>query len=159
MWVTALDQCELKSNGVYLSTEIYDDNEFETIITKLATLTGSSIESLQRDFGQYFFPQLMSIALKHIEKITNLFEFLIAVDNVIHIEVKKADHLAYTPTLFYDQPKSNVLIMRYVSKRKMCYFAEGLILGAAQHFNQSVSISQTQCLCKGDDHCLIRLET
>lgn len=158
-WLQTIDNCTLPSNAEYLATEVYDDEEFFIIANQLCEETGQTADNLFREFGHYFFPTLMSIAKKHIEQIDNLFEFLVAVDTVIHIEVKKADPLAYTPSLYYDTPAKNVLVMRYVSKRKMCFFAEGLILGAADYFNERVSISQSACLCKGDDHCLIRIET
>lgn len=157
-WLKALDQTELPSNGEYISTDLYDDIELTSLLGTLEKLSGKSIEELSRGFGQYFFSTLYQVALKHIEHIDDLFEFLVAVDSIIHIEVQKADPLAYTPSLFYDTPDSNVLVMRYISQRKMCYFAEGLILGAAEHFNETIKITQPECMHKGDKHCLIRVE-
>lgn len=157
-WLKTLDSCELASNGEYLSTELYEDVEFNVLVDTLGAIVEMEREDLFRGFGEYFFPVLMSLGISLVEDIDNLFDFMRAVDSVIHIEVQKSDPLAYTPTLLYDQPQDNVLIVRYVSQRKMCHFAEGLILGAAAHFNQQANIHQTKCLCKGDDHCLIRVE-
>lgn len=157
-WLKTIDSCQLASNGEYLATELYEDIEFAILVDALVARVGGSREEIYRGFGQYFFPFLMSMVIKSVEGITHLFDFLKAVDSVIHIEVRKSDALAYTPTLLYDQPQDNVLIIRYLSHRKMCHFAEGLILGAAQHYNQKVKLSQSKCLCKGDKHCLIRVE-
>lgn len=157
-WLKVVDGSDLASNGEYLSTEIYDDEELVALLSTLTKETGLDRDTLLRGFGHYFFETLMSVAKQYVETIDNLFDFLIAVDSVIHIEVQKVDPLAYTPALFYDQPSSSVLIVRYTSNRKMCHFAEGLIYGAADHFSQKVQISQSKCMCKGDDHCLIRIE-
>jgi predicted hydrocarbon binding protein len=157
-WLQTIDSCQLASNGEYLATELYEDNEFVIIVDALVERVGTSREEIYRGFGHYFFPFLMSIVIKSVEDITNLFDFLRAVDTVIHIEVRKSDALAYTPTLLYDQPHDDVLIIRYLSHRKMCHFAEGLILGAADYFHQEVKLSQSKCVCKGDEHCLIRVE-
>lgn len=157
-WLKALDQTELPSNGEYISTDLYDDSELTSLLVTLEALSGKSIEELSRGFGRYFFKTLYQVALKHIEHIDNLFEFLVAVDNIIHIEVQKADPLAYTPNLFYDNPNDSVLVMRYISQRKLCYFAEGLILGAADHFGEPVKLTQPECMHEGDKHCLIRIE-
>lgn len=157
-WLKTLDSCELASNGEYLSTELYDDAEFRVLADTLGKIVGVDREYLFRGFGEYFFPVLMSLGLTLVKDIDNLFDFMRAVDSVIHIEVQKSDPLAYMPTLLYDQPQENVLIVRYMSHRRMCHFAEGLILGAAAHFKQKVYIYQTKCLCKGDEHCLIRVE-
>jgi len=157
LWLQTVEACNLNSNGEYLSTDLYDDAEFNTLIKQLSQRLTKPENELKREFGQHFFNTLMSIAKTHVENIDNLFDFLIAVDKVIHIEVKKADPLAYTPALFYDAPSEDVLVIRYSSKRKMCHFAEGLILGAASYFNQEISLSQQVCMCKGDKHCLIKV--
>ena len=158
IWLKIVDSCVLASNGEYVSTELYNDSEFIILADALGEYVGKTREELYREFGHYFFPVLMSMAIKHVEDITDLFDFMRAVDSVIHIEVKKSDPAAYTPTLLYDQPQDDVLMVRYTSSRKMCHFAEGLILGAADYFNQPVTLSQSKCLCKGDAHCLIRIQ-
>ncbi|QOL25427.1 heme NO-binding domain-containing protein [Thalassotalea sp. LPB0316] len=157
-WLEAIDSCDLPSNGEYIATEIYDDSEFFQLAGALSKQLNVPGEDIYRAFGEYFFTTLMAIALKHVEHITDLFDFIHAVDSIIHIEVQKADPLAYTPTLLYDQPNDNTLVVRYMSKRKMCHFAEGLILGAAKHFNQPVELCQSDCMLAGDDHCLIKIQ-
>jgi len=157
-WLKAVNACQLASNAAYISTELYSDDEFEQLTIKLSSQLNIEKKDLVREFGRYFFPILLSLAHSHVKDITHLFDFLRAVDNVIHMEVQKADPLAYTPTLLYDQPEDKELIIRYISSRKMCHFAEGLILGAATHFLQNVVISQSKCMCKGDGHCLIHIK-
>ncbi|GLX81336.1 heme NO-binding domain-containing protein [Thalassotalea eurytherma] len=158
LWLEVVDSCTLASKGEYLTTEIYDDEEFFMLAHALSEKLATPAPDLYRGFGVYFFPTLMGIATKYASHVEDVFDFIIIVDSVIHTEVQKADPLAYTPTLLYDRPDDNTLVVRYLSKRKMCHFAEGLILGAAKHFNQKVELSQSQCLLKGDDHCLIRIQ-
>jgi predicted hydrocarbon binding protein len=43
--------------------------------------------------------------------------------------------------------------MGYGSPRKLCAFAEGLIEGAAAHFEEPVTISQSRCMIRGDERC------
>ncbi|MBO9490182.1 heme NO-binding domain-containing protein [Endozoicomonas sp. G2_1] len=157
VWQETIEQSQLESNGEYLATELYEDDEFNQLMSTLERITGQNNPEIQRKFGVFFFPTLFSLVQQQVKHIDNLFDFLRAVDEVIHVEVKKADPMAYTPTLLYDQPQPTTLVIRYVSRRKMCFFAEGLILGAAKHFNQTVAISQTECVCQGDEHCLIRV--
>jgi len=157
-WLKSVERAQLETNGEYISTELYDDQDFMQLLSATSSVTQASEEHLLRSFGASFFNVLYQIAKKHVIDIDNLFDFLIAVDQVIHIEVKKADPLAYTPSLFYDQPSTESLIIRYVSKRKLCFFAEGLILGAAKHFNQTINIDQIACMHQGDKHCLIKVD-
>ncbi|MBU2893645.1 heme NO-binding domain-containing protein [Colwellia sp. D2M02] len=159
IWQQVIENTALESNGIYLGSETYEDQELFSLLDELANLTDCTANDIQRSFGCFFFQTLFSLTIEHISNVDNLFDFLKAVDDVIHVEVKKADPAAYTPAFFYDSPKENILVMRYVSKRGMCYFAEGLILGAAKHFNTPVQISQSKCVHCGDDYCLINIET
>lgn len=157
-WLQCVDACKLPSNGEYLTSQIYEDSELVELSAALSDITNQPLSVLHRQFGEHFFSTLFTLTKKHVEHISTLFDFLKAVDSIIHIEVQKADPLAYTPSLFYDAPQTDTLLMRYVSKRKLCYFAEGLVLGAANHFDESVSISQDQCMHVGDKDCLIRIK-
>lgn len=157
VWQRIIDNSTLENNGVFLDSDAYNDQELISIVTELSICVSKSVDDIQREFGEFFFTTLYSLARKHVEHIDNLFEFLRAVDDVIHVEVNKSDSSAYTPAFFYDQPSDNELVMRYVSKRKMCYFAEGLIIGAARQFKTVAKISQSKCIHCGDDYCLINI--
>jgi len=158
VWQQLIDECPLKEKGIYLSTEIYGEQDFPVLLCKLSNIISKPVIEIEKSFGIEFFNTLISLAKNHIEDVDDLFKFLRAVDSVIHIEVKKSDSHAYTPTLLYDQPNENTLIIRYISKRKMCFFAEGLIEGAANYFHTPVNIFQTECIHCGDQHCLIQVE-
>lgn len=157
VWQKSLELCSFETNGVYLASESYEDKELGLLIDAVSSFTPISSSEIQRDFGTYFFKTLFALIEAHVKNIENLFDFLRAVDDVIHVEVKKADPLAYTPTFFYDQPESNTLVMRYISSRKMCFFAEGLIAGAAEQFQEEAKIDQLKCVHCGDDYCLINI--
>lgn len=158
VWQKSLEFCSFENKGVYLASETYDDRELVSLIAAVSSFTPKTSAEIQRDFGQYFFKTLFSLIAVHVKHIDNLFDFLRAVDDVIHVEVKKADPLAYTPSFFYDQPQSNVLVMRYMSSRKMCFFAEGLIAGAAEYYQEVPEIEQLKCVHCGDDYCLINIK-
>ena len=157
VWQDIIDNNDLETEGEYLASDNYGDAELITIITALSSMTNLSPEDIQREFGAVFFQTLLSLVISRVKDIDNLFDFLRAVDSVIHVEVQKSDPMAYLPSLFYDQPDSEILVIRYLSVRKMCFFAEGLIIGAANHFKQEVKIQQNQCMHEGADCCLIQV--
>jgi predicted hydrocarbon binding protein len=158
LWQQIIEETDLISQGVYLASDTYEDHELLSLISGLSNKTAIPESDIQRAFGAFFFNSLFSIMSQHVEHIDSLFDFLRAVDDVIHVEVKKADPSAYTPAFFYDQPSESTLVMRYVSKRGMCYFAEGLIIGAAKKFNTEAKISQSKCMHCGDKYCLINIK-
>jgi len=156
-WQAIIDGGASTTEGIYLIPELYADTEIVSLITSLSEKINKDGSSIQREFGQYLFPVLFSSISTLVQEITDLFDFLITVDKVIHVEVQKSDPQAYMPTLYFDSPNKQTLIVRYISSRKMCYMAEGLILGAAKHYNTPVQISQNCCLNQGDKYCIIKV--
>lgn len=158
IWQKILDCLSTTEEKIFLSTSIYDDQEFLDLVSCTEKITGLTSVVLQRDFGLFIFPALYQQMHNKVSAIKTLFEFLKAVDEVIHVEVKKADPAAYTPTMLFDKPTKEIMLIRYISKRKMCHFAEGLILGAAEFYNEDVIVSQDTCSHLGDAECIIRIQ-
>jgi len=157
LWQNCLDATTNNHQDVYLASELYDDSELVSLISAASKLTNNTVSDLLREFGAHFFTTLYSLVETKLPEGLTLFEFLELVDSVIHVEVQKSDINAYTPNLFYDSPKENELLMRYSSKRNLCYFAEGLVLGAAKQFDEQVEVTQPQCIQHGDHECLLKI--
>jgi predicted hydrocarbon binding protein len=45
--------------------------------------------------------------------------------------------------------------MGYQSTRRLCALAEGFILGAADHYGETVAIEQPRCMHRGDERCAL----
>jgi hypothetical protein len=84
-------------------------------------------------------------------------EFVLALNGIIHPEVRKLYPGADTPVFEFDTSSADTLVMNYRSKRKLCSLVEGLTEGAAAHFNESVSIQHPQCMHRGDSNCRLGL--
>lgn len=156
-WQTVIDEVNPESQGIYLASDFYPDEELLALITALSSLVSVTPAEILRQFGAFVFPTLYGSIASSLPEQNNLFDFLLSVDSVIHVQVKKSDPQAYTPTMFHDQPDENTLLLRYLSKRQLCHFAEGLILGAAEHYDTKISINQPQCTHLGDKECLIKI--
>ncbi|WP_448556032.1 heme NO-binding domain-containing protein [Thalassotalea montiporae] len=158
-WLDIVDRSELAQSSSFIATDIYEDKIFVELLTISAELLNVSLSDILTEFGEFLFPTLLGSAKHHIGECTNVFEFLDHVENVIHIEVKKADPLAYTPSLILDTVSNSELLIKYTSHRQVCFLAEGLIYGAAKHFNQKVTIEHLSCTHQGDKHCLMKVTT
>lgn len=156
-WQKIIDDVDPESQGIYLASDFYADEELLALISSLAKLESITPADILRRFGTFVFPALYGSIANAIPEQDNLFDFLLSVDSVIHVQVKKSDPQAYTPTMFHDQPDENTLLLRYLSKRQLCHFAEGLILGAAEHYETQVIIEQPHCTHLGDKECLIKV--
>jgi predicted hydrocarbon binding protein len=152
-WNELIEQTSPPSQGVYTSGEQYLDSELINMVQALSTKTGIATEELIEQFGRYLFNILYDTSPVDISKIDNLKAFLLAIDNLIHVEVKRLHPKAYLPTFEYEELDDSTLIMYYSSKRKLCHASIGLIFGAAEKFNEKISIEQPECMHEGADRC------
>ncbi|WDE10224.1 heme NO-binding domain-containing protein [Thalassomonas haliotis] len=152
-WNELLEKTQPVSQGIYTKGEQYEDSELVNMVVELSEKTGVAAEKLIEAFGIYLFDQLYAASPVDVSSIDNLRDFLLAIDQVIHVEVKRLHPKAYLPKFEYEQGENNDLIMYYSSKRKLCHASIGLIHGAAKKFNQGIAIDHPQCMHQGAECC------
>ncbi len=153
VWDRILDSVKPESEGIYTSVEDFPDEELIAMVSELSTITGTPVLDLVQAFGQYLFHAL---AMRHpifVDEKSDFIEFLKSIEDVIHKEVKKLYPNPNLPSLQWEQPDKNTLIMFYRSPRKLCHLAEGLIKGAAEHYGVEYSFAHPICMHDGHDHC------
>lgn len=152
-WNELLEKTEPASQGIYTNGEQYEDSELVNMVVALSEKTGIEAEKLIQAFGQYLFTTLWENCPTDVSKIKTLREFLLQIDSVIHVEVKRVHPNAYLPKFEYEDGEGTDLIMYYTSKRKLCHASIGLIYGAAKQFDEEISIAHPECMHSGTDRC------
>jgi len=152
-WNELIEQTNPPSQGVYTSGEQYLDSELINMVQALSIKTGIDAETLIEKFGRYLFKILYNTSPVDISEIDNLKTFLLAIDDLIHVEVKRLHPKAYLPTFEYEIVDENTLVMYYSSKRKLCHASVGLIFGAAEQFNEIITIEHPECIHQGASRC------
>ncbi|MFK7865530.1 MAG: heme NO-binding domain-containing protein [Pseudohongiellaceae bacterium] len=158
MWESLLESVKPDSGGIYTSIEDFPDQELLDMVTELSKKTNTPAEVLVNAFGQYLFHAL---AFKHsvfTDEKPDLMEFLKSIESVIHKEVRKLYQNPNLPSIEWEQPTENHLTLYYHSPRKLCHLAEGLIKGAAEHYETKVDIAQTACMLDGAERCIFEIE-
>lgn len=152
-WNELLDKTAPASGGIYTSGEQYADSELVNMVVALSEKTNIAVEKLIEAFGIYLFDKLYETNPADVSKIKDLRSFLLAIDQVIHVEVKRIHPNAYLPKFDYEDGANGELIMYYTSKRKLCHASIGLIHGAAKKFDEKVVIDHAECMHDGADRC------
>lgn len=155
-WNALLVRADLPSKGLYTAGGTYPDEELSSLILTLSELVKVEPSQLIETFGVYMFPVLAGKYPNFLEQ-KNLKNFLKSIDKVIHLEVHKLYPDASLPSITYEDPAPDKLVLNYRSPRKLCALATGLIQGAATHFKTKVSIKQPKCMLKGEDHCRLEI--
>ena len=156
-WDTLLDEANLASEGVYTTVGTYDDEELFTLIGLVVEKKNISSKDAQFAFGKWVFKELYAAAPPGAHDFKDVFEFLHAVQNFIHVEVKKLNPDALLPEFEFLSESNSSLSFHYQSPRKLCFFCEGIVHGLAEHTGQKVAVSQSECEHEGDQRCVIEV--
>ena len=147
-----------QQDGIYVSTETYPDENLFALVAAASEKSGIPANDLIKTFGEFMFPHFHKQNPNFFEKDMTLKQFLLFVDRVIHVEVRKLHPDASLPTFQYIDEHDQELTMLYSSPRKLCMLAEGLIAGAATHFNTEYTLSHNECMHDGADSCRLHLK-
>lgn len=157
-WDDILDEAGV--GGAYTSMGTYPDAEAIALVGAIAERLGTDVATTLRTFGQRALPQLANATPGAIDGITSTRMMLLALNDVIHPEVLKAYPGAEVPwfhVLSAGTESGEPIRLRYESSRRMCFLAEGLMLGAGDHFGEPVSVEQSECTHRGDPACVFEV--
>ena len=155
-WDTLLNETALSTkDGLFVGPNTYPDEDLFALVATASRVTGTPAADLVRTFGRYLFPRLVASHPMFIKPDMTAKSFLLSVDRVIHVEVRKLDANAGLPTISYENPAPNQLIMLYRSPRALCALAEGLIEGVGAHFDEPIETRQLECTHLGAPLCRI----
>lgn len=144
-------------DGVYTAVGNYPDEQFSAIVSAAARTRGETTQDVERWIGRRGMPLLA-------ERYSDFFEpsdaraFVLTLNDVIHPEVRKLYPDVNVPNFDYHDVGATTLVVEYQSERRMCGFAEGLILGAVDWYGESAVVSQDACMHEGATACLIRCD-
>jgi predicted hydrocarbon binding protein len=46
------------------------------------------------------------------------------------------------------------VLVSYTSERRLCRLLEGLVLGTAEHYGETLAVEEIQCMHQGDPGCV-----
>ncbi|MEM7800343.1 MAG: heme NO-binding domain-containing protein [Chloroflexota bacterium] len=144
-WETAdtiIEECDLESGGVYTAVGTYPHSEMVQMVVKLSEISGISIPDLLKTYGKHLFGRFSQNYSDFFKGVDSAFDFLLGIENYIHVEVRKLYPEAELPSFEYQRPSDSELIMLYRSERPFADFAEGLIMGCIEHFNEEITIKR-----------------
>ena len=136
-----LDDANLESDGAYTAVGTYDYQEMVALVVELNKQTGIAIPDLLRTYGKHLFGRFTTLFPAFFEDVDSSIDFAETIENHIHIEVRKLYPDAELPTFDTDGDETK-MSMVYKSARPFADFAEGLLTGCIEHFNNDVTLSR-----------------
>ena len=147
-----------KDEPIYLMSEAYEDERLFDLIERTAAATDVPVRTLLHSFGiftaQTTFARLYP-AFFAIAKGTR--PFLLTVEKRIHELVRATIPNAEPPQLRVTPLGTDGVTIAYSSPRRLCVLLEGLVEGAAAHYDETATIEQSECMLRGDPACLFEV--
>jgi len=136
-----IESSKLPSEGVYTSIAIYDFNELLSLLDQLSEEVQISVEDLTYTFGLYLFSSLSNAHPEVISSYNSPLGLLYAIEDHIHVHVKKLYPEAELPTFKILEKTEVSLSMVYSSSRGLYRLAHGLMEKTFEHFNGAADIT------------------
>jgi hypothetical protein len=155
MWDEIVDDAGV--TGAYTSLGSYPDEDLEAIASTVARRLQADPADVVVHVGRQSIASLASTYPQFFEPHADVRSFLLTLNDIIHPEVRKLYPGATPPHFEMRSDDGDQLDLVYRSDRRRCDLAEGLILGAADHYGEPISLSQPKCTRRGDDHCVLRV--
>lgn len=155
-WEDLLDAAGL--DGSYTSLGNYPDEHLIRLVGAASNALDMAPDDVVRWFGRH---ALLLLSAKYPPLFvghSSTRSFLMTLNDIIHPEVRKLYPGADVPEFDYDASDPDVLLLGYRSRRKLCALGEGLIAGAAEYFGEELRLAQTECVHRGDERCVFRVE-
>ncbi len=135
-----IENSKVKSEGVYTSVGTYDFNEMVSLISALSEEVKIPANDLIYTFGLYLFSSLGKAHPEVIQSYNSPLGLLYAIEDHIHVHVKKLYPEAELPTFKILEKTDTSISMIYASSRGLYRLAHGLMEKCFQHFNSSATI-------------------
>jgi hypothetical protein len=153
-WETLLEQARL--DGSFTSLGNYPDGYMMGLVSVAARQLQLPEGDVLQWFGRKAMP-LLAVRYPTLFGYPSTRSFLLALNSIIHPEVRKLYPGADVPTFDFEVSSDDELIMGYRSSRRLCRLAEGFVEGAAAHFGEPVVFEHRQCMHLGDERCVFHI--
>ena len=155
-WDDLLEAAGLE--GAYTSLGSYPDADLLALVGAASQALDVPPDDVVRWFGREALPEFARGYPSLFDPHESTRTFVLTLNDIIHPQVRNLYPGADVPNFAFEDTPGEPLRMGYYSKRKLCSFAEGLLEGAANHFGESLTIQQPECMKRGDERCLLVLD-
>lgn len=150
---TIMAESNLMTQDPFVAPGTYPDEDFIEIMNHATRLLEMDSSTFLKKFGYFALFKLVGRYPHFAEPFSHPKDFLMTIENVVHVEVRKLYSDTYLPTFIYSNPSPEKLIMTYHSRRKLYPFMSGLIEGVGEYFNVSILEEQRVYQVDGKEFC------
>lgn len=142
---------------VYVPVADYPDQEVIALLSAVAARTGDSLPALLESLGEFIVPDLIGMVPTLISPGWKTLDVIANTEDAIHEVLRQAGTNTNPPALECRRAGSREVVITYVSPRKMCPLAKGIVQGIAKYFGEQATITEPSCMLRGDAACQLHI--
>ncbi|MEW6544506.1 MAG: heme NO-binding domain-containing protein [Nitrospirota bacterium] len=137
-----IEEAALPSGAAYTAVGTYDHQELVRLAGRLSAAVKVGVPELVQAFGEHLFGRFVQAYPHFFKGVDSAFAFLAAIEDHIHVDVRKLYPDAELPTFVCTTLGPDRMEMTYRSKRPFGDLAEGLIRGCIKHFGERIAVQR-----------------
>lgn len=142
---------------LYLLAQQFPDSEFRALVTAAAKMMDIPTYTLLEHLGEFVAPDLLQLHSHSVRPEWRTLDLIEHTEQAIHQVVRQGSSGARPPEIVTKRIGDNELRVIYVSQRKLCAFAKGIMRGIAAHYTERARITETTCMLDGAEQCTIQI--
>ena len=153
-WEQIVDRAGL-ADRLYTPMQAYPDQDVVKVVEVAVSMTKKPAEELLEAFGEFLVPTYLSVYGPLLDSEWRTLDVIEHTEETIHRVVRMRQPGAAPPRLRVKRTAPDEVAIHYDSPRRLCSVARGITRGVAKHFGERVTISDQQCMHRGDAECVI----
>jgi predicted hydrocarbon binding protein len=155
-WDELLHKAALQGR-MYLPVQQYPDDELQALVRALSLRTGGDTDGVLQDLGAFMAPELMRMYGSLLQRSWTTLDVVEHTEDTVYRVLRARNQTARQPELKAERTAPDEVVVVYVSPRRLCGFAKGIVRGLARHFGETVSLDEPTCMLRGDAECRLRI--
>jgi hypothetical protein len=143
----------IRRSAAFLPDGSCPDSDAVGLLQAVSDAAGEPLTQTQATFGEFVAPHLVRVARPLIDRSWRTLDVVAHADGIIRSMVHDQQDYADPPTHETVRISENELHLVYVSQRRMCALATGIIRGLAVHFHETIQVEESACMCRGSPYC------
>lgn len=154
-WHSICDRADL-ARRMFVPVTTYPDELVYDIVGSAAAVSGEDAADLQRAFGRFIVPKLVSTYDVHIDDGWSGLDLIENVEEHIHKALRAKQGAEFEPpAIDARRIDEDSVVVRYGSDRELCGVAKGIIDGVGEHYGEPFAVSERDCMQNGARKCEI----
>jgi len=153
-----LNSTPLPSGGVYTNVGYYNCGELIQLVEAFSTLSGLARHKLERKFGHWAMDAFQSGYPQIFKKHKTAFDLLEAIEDDIHVEVRKLYPDAELPSFRTMRNGDTTLDLEYRSERPLVHFCHGLVESCLRKYEENAHIEMNDISQGEKGHARFRID-